>query len=86
MLTLEILSGLFGQPRSEGAILVGEPLFFQDFLWEFYTPSPENNPSEIFFITQHTLSCFQLQTTSIGENCRIRSPAAEFVQFCACGR
>lgn len=35
MLTPKILSGLFGQPRSEGAILVGEPLFFQDFLREF---------------------------------------------------
>lgn len=31
MLTPEMLSGLFGQPHSEGAILVGEPLFFQDF-------------------------------------------------------
>lgn len=58
MLTPEILSGLFGQPRSEGAILVSEPLFFQDFLREFYMPSPANNPSENFFITQHTLSWF----------------------------
>lgn len=58
MLTPKILSGLFGQPRSEGAILVGEPLFFQDFLREFYTPSPVNNPAENFFITQHTLSWF----------------------------
>lgn len=49
MFTPKILSGLFGQPRSEGAILVGEPLFFQDFLREFYTSSPVNNPSENFF-------------------------------------
>lgn len=87
MLTPEILSGLFGQPRSEGAILVSEPLFFQDFLREFYMPSPANNPSENFFSSPniHFLG-FQLQTTSIGENCRIRPSAADFVQFCACGR
>ena len=83
MLTPEILSGLFGQPRSEGAILVGEPLFFQDFLREFYTPSPVNNPSEIFFITQHTLSWF---SASDNLNRRKLPPAADFVQFCACGR
>lgn len=84
MLTPEILSGLFGQPRSEGAILVGEPLFFQDFLREFYTPSPANNPSENFFhhptYTFLVFSFRQPQSAKIAVSGRLPRILSNFVR------